>query len=123
MGIGTERSDGSSKDSARARGVRFTVGFLAVSHAIGAPLTAILVRSLTPWAAAGLTLITLGAVVSHLRIASPSTALPAVAYTALQVWVGLERRGGAGRPGAMPPVIQGAPTGPCGRGGRGRGRT
>jgi len=50
------------------------------------------VRSLAPWAAAGFTVITLGALVSHLRIGSPLTAIPAVVYTAIQVWYGLKTR-------------------------------
>jgi len=38
------------------------------------------------WAAALLTVISLGAVASHFRIGSPLTALPAFAYTVVQVW-------------------------------------
>jgi len=34
-----------------------------------------------------LTLIALGAVASHLRIGSPLTALPALAYVAVQIWI------------------------------------
>ena len=34
-----------------------------------------------------LTVITLGAVASHLRIGSPLTALPALAYTLVQLWL------------------------------------
>ena len=49
-------------------------------------------RAFAAWAAAGLTAITLGAIVSHVRIGSPVTALPAVFYTALQVWFGLRSR-------------------------------
>jgi DoxX-like family len=52
----------------------------------------VLVRRLAPWVAGGLTVTTLGAIVSHLRIGSPLTALPAVFYTAVQVWFGLRRR-------------------------------
>ncbi len=50
------------------------------------------VRSLAPWAAAGLSVITLGALVSHLKIGSPLTAVPAVLYTVIQVWFGWKRR-------------------------------
>jgi hypothetical protein len=39
-------------------------------------------------AAAVLTVTTLGAAGAHLRIGSPLTALPAVAFTVLQVWFG-----------------------------------
>ena len=52
----------------------------------------VLVRPLASWAAAALTVITLGAIASHLRIASPVTALPAIFYTAVQVWFGLKSR-------------------------------
>jgi len=49
-------------------------------------------RRFAPWAAAALTVITLGAIAAHFRIGSPATALPAVLYTAVQVWLGLESR-------------------------------
>ena len=49
-------------------------------------------RKSAPWAAAVLTVITVGAIASHLRIESPATALPALAYTAIQVWFGLTVR-------------------------------
>lgn len=52
----------------------------------------VLVRRFAPWAAAALTVITLGAIVSHLRIGSPVTTLPALFYTAVQIWFGLESR-------------------------------
>lgn len=53
----------------------------------------VLVRRLAPWAAAALTLITLGAIVSHLRVGhSPQAAVPALFYTVLQVWLGLRSR-------------------------------
>ena len=52
----------------------------------------VLVRPLASWAAAALTVITLGAIASHLRIASPVTALPAIFYTAVQAWFGLKSR-------------------------------
>jgi uncharacterized membrane protein YphA (DoxX/SURF4 family) len=61
---------------------------------------ALLVRRFVPWAAAVLTATTLGAVYSHLKIGSPATALSAVIYTAIQVWVGVAawRSQGAGGP-------------------------
>ena len=46
-------------------------------------------RSVAPWSAFVLTVLTVGAIASHLRIDSPVTALPALAYTALQIWYGL----------------------------------
>jgi uncharacterized membrane protein YphA (DoxX/SURF4 family) len=52
----------------------------------------VVVRSLAPWAAAALTVITVGAIASHLKIGSPLTALPAVVYTVIQVWFGLRSR-------------------------------
>lgn len=52
----------------------------------------VLVRPTAPWAAAALTIITLGAIASHLRIDAPLTALPALFYTAVQIWFGLETR-------------------------------
>ncbi len=110
----------------RARLLRFTGLFLAISYGLAAPLTAwaefagsalserfgypaafiylvcavqvvcalgVLRRSLAPLAAAVLTVITLGALVSHLMIGSPLTSLPAIAYSAIQVWFGLASRG------------------------------
>ena len=110
---------------ARESWVRVAAGFLAISYAIGAPLTAfleyrsqmmsqrfdyppvliyltsavqlvcslgVLVRPLAPWAAAALTVVTLGAIASHLSIGSPVTALPALFFTAVQVWFGLQSR-------------------------------
>jgi DoxX-like family len=56
----------------------------------------ILVPSLAPWAAAALTVTTLGAVASHIRIGSPATAVPAALFTALQLWYGLKMRRPAG---------------------------
>lgn len=115
-----------SKATARKRWVvRVAAGFLALSYAVGAPVTAyieyahhtlsqrfgyppafiylicavqlvcsigVLVRPLASWAAAALTVITLGAIASHLRIGSPQTALAAIVYTAVQVWFALESR-------------------------------
>jgi hypothetical protein len=110
---------------APTRRLQIAAGFLAVSYAIGAPLTAwaelggavisqrfdlppaliyltcaiqlacaaaVLYRPLAPWAAAALTVITLGAIVSHLRMLSGLTALPALVYTSIQVWFGLASR-------------------------------
>jgi len=47
------------------------------------------VRVLAPWSAVLLTVITVGAVISHLRIDSATTALPALIYTAIQIWYGV----------------------------------
>lgn len=49
----------------------------------------VLTRRFAPWAAAALTVTTLGAVGAHLRIGSPLTAVPAVIYSIVQVWFGL----------------------------------
>lgn len=53
----------------------------------------VLVGRLAPWAAGALTVITLGAIVSHWRIGSPLTMIPAIVYTAVQVWFGWRSRG------------------------------
>lgn len=50
----------------------------------------VLLRPFALWAAAALTVITLGAIALHLKIGSPVTAVPALLYTALQVWFGLK---------------------------------
>jgi hypothetical protein len=52
----------------------------------------VLVRPFASWAAAALTIISLGAIASHLKIASPVTAIPALFYTVVQVWFGLQSR-------------------------------
>ena len=52
----------------------------------------VLVRPFALWATTALTVITLGAIGSHVRIGSPETAAAAVVYTALQVWFGLATR-------------------------------
>ncbi|MEQ8859323.1 MAG: hypothetical protein RIC56_11815 [Pseudomonadales bacterium] len=44
-----------------------------------------------------LTLISLGAMASHFRIHSPLTSLPALGYTAVQVWLALRIRRGESR--------------------------
>ncbi len=61
----------------------------------------VLVRPLAPWAAAALSVTTLAAAASHLRIHSPGAALPALLYTAIQVWFGLAalHRAAPGEPG------------------------
>jgi hypothetical protein len=53
---------------------------------------AVLAPRLASWAAAALTVTTLGAVASHVRIGSPLTAMPALLYTAVQIWYGLASR-------------------------------
>ncbi len=57
----------------------------------------VLVRPLAFWAAVALSVITLGAIGSHVKIGSPETAVTAVVYTAVQVWFGLMSRAGASR--------------------------
>lgn len=52
----------------------------------------VLVRPVASWAAAALTVTTLGAIALHLRTGSPLTAIPAVFFTVVQVWFGLKRR-------------------------------
>jgi hypothetical protein len=47
------------------------------------------VRKLVPWSCAVLTVLSMGAVVSHFRIGSPVTSLPALAYTIIQIWYGI----------------------------------
>jgi len=58
---------------------------------------AVLVPRLAPWAAAALTLTTLGAIGSHLHIGSPLPALPALLFTIVQIWFGLASRSGPAR--------------------------
>jgi hypothetical protein len=53
----------------------------------------VLLRPLAVRASVGLTATTVGAIVSHVRIGSPGTAVAAVVYTALQIWFGLMSRG------------------------------
>jgi hypothetical protein len=50
---------------------------------------ALFVRPLAPWSSVILAVLACGAVVSHLRIDSPLTALPALGYTLLQIWYGI----------------------------------
>lgn len=47
-------------------------------------------RQLAAWSAAALTVITLGAAASHLKVGSPLTAIPALFYTAVQVWFAIK---------------------------------
>ena len=49
---------------------------------------ALFARKLAPWSVIVLTVLSVGAVFSHFRIDSPVTALPALAYTAIQMWYG-----------------------------------
>lgn len=42
------------------------------------------------WSIAILTILAAGAVVSHFRIGSPLTSLPALAYVGIQIWYGLK---------------------------------
>jgi hypothetical protein len=46
-------------------------------------------RALAPWSIVVLTVLSLGAVYAHFRIDSPLTSIPALVYTAVQVWYGL----------------------------------
>lgn len=46
-------------------------------------------RPLATWSSGVLTILALGAVGSHFRIGSPVTALPALAYTMIQIWYGV----------------------------------
>jgi len=50
----------------------------------------ILIRPYTRRSAYILSIITLGAIYSHFQIESPVTAIPALIYTVLQIWVGLK---------------------------------
>ena len=61
--------------------------FTCVVQILCAP--ALLVRKLAPWAAVALSVITIGAIGSHLRIGSPVTTIPALIATATQVWFGV----------------------------------
>ena len=61
----------------------YLVGFTQFCCAL-----ALLKRSLVPWSCAILTVLSIGAVWSHLKIGSPLTGLPALGYTVIQVWYG-----------------------------------
>jgi DoxX-like family len=52
----------------------------------------VLVPRFASRAAAGLTVTTIGAVASHIRIGSPLTAVPALIYTVVQVWFWFKSR-------------------------------
>jgi DoxX-like family len=52
----------------------------------------VLTRRYALLAAVVLTITTVGAVASHVKIGSPLTAIPALIYTVLQVWFGLKSR-------------------------------
>jgi hypothetical protein len=52
----------------------------------------VLLRVLSPWAALGLTVVTVGAIGVHLNTESPIRAIPAVLYTGLQIWFGIRSR-------------------------------
>lgn len=58
----------------------------------------LLQRRFVPWCILVLTVLAVGAVYSHFRIDSPLTALPALAYVAIQVWYGLRVYRKAGGP-------------------------
>jgi len=58
---------------------------------------ALLVQRWAPWAALALTLVTLGAIGTHLTTESPIRAIPAVVYAGVQVWFGIKSRGARGR--------------------------
>jgi hypothetical protein len=47
------------------------------------------VRAVAPWSCLVLSVLSIGAIVSHFRIGSPATALPAVVVTLLQIWYGI----------------------------------
>jgi len=47
------------------------------------------VRPAALWSLVVLTVLSLGAVWSHLKIGSPLTSVPALVYTALQIWLGV----------------------------------
>ncbi len=58
----------------------------------------VLLRPFASWAALVLTVITLGAIALHLSNESPATAIPALLYTAVQIWFGFESRPREGGP-------------------------
>ena len=68
----------------------YSSGFLYLVSAVQLVSGSVLfVRFLAPWSIAVLTILAIGAVVSHVRIDSPLTGLPALGYTALQIWYGV----------------------------------
>ena len=52
----------------------------------------ILIPRFAFWAAAVLSVTTVGAIASHIRIGSPQTAVAAILFTALQLWYGIASR-------------------------------
>jgi hypothetical protein len=49
----------------------------------------ILIPRFAVWAAAVLSVTTVGAIASHIRIGSPDRAVPALLFTLLQLWYGI----------------------------------
>lgn len=56
---------------------------------------AMLWRPLASWAAAGLAVLMIGAIGTHLSVGRPLAAIPAFGYLALLLWFGWQRRGEA----------------------------
>jgi hypothetical protein len=54
---------------------------------------ALLIRPLARWPALALTIVTVGAIGAHLYIGSPLAAVPALFYTAVQIWFGVKSIG------------------------------
>jgi uncharacterized membrane protein YphA (DoxX/SURF4 family) len=71
----------------------------AVCAAQVACAVAVFSKRLAPWAALILSVITLGAIGTHLRNESPLTAIPALVCTVIQAWFGIKawQLGSAGR--------------------------
>lgn len=67
----------------------FVVCVLQLLCAVG-----VLIPRFAASAAAGLTITTVGAIFSHLRIGSPFTTLPAIVFTVIQVWYGIANQEG-----------------------------
>jgi len=65
----------------------YAVGVFEFVCAVG-----VLIRPLAPWAAGGLTVMTVGAMGSHLRIGTPMRAVPALLFTVVQTWFALASR-------------------------------
>lgn len=77
-GIFSERFNYPSEFLYFVSGVQFVCAFMLFK------------RALAPWSSVVLTVLSLGAVMSHLRINSVVTSLPALAYTIIQVWYGIQ---------------------------------
>lgn len=60
----------------------YATSFIQVVCSVG-----LVLPRFTFWAATFLTVIAIGAVVSHLKIGSPVTSLPALAYAIVQIWL------------------------------------